>query len=147
MGWVVNATPWTLYPRERLGTHCIGSWVRPGSVWTGAEYLAPIGIRSPDCPARSELLYRLSYPGPLCIYIYIYIYMYPHVYVYMCMYVCVYIFCVYVFYVCVYIYIYIYTVLCVCMYVCMYIHKHTYTHTHTNVNTLMCKQRTEPVLI
>jgi hypothetical protein len=36
----------------------------PGLVWTGAEYLAPTGIRSPDRPARSESLYRLSYPGP-----------------------------------------------------------------------------------
>jgi hypothetical protein len=26
--------------------------------------LAPIGIRAPDRPARSESLYRLSYPGP-----------------------------------------------------------------------------------
>jgi hypothetical protein len=25
----------------------------------------PTGIRSPDRPARSEWLYRLSYPGPL----------------------------------------------------------------------------------
>ena len=29
MGWVVNATPRPLYPRERPGTHCIGSWVGP----------------------------------------------------------------------------------------------------------------------
>jgi hypothetical protein len=29
----------------------------PGPVWTGAENLAPTGIRSPDRPARSELLY------------------------------------------------------------------------------------------
>ena len=35
----------------------------PGTVWTGEENLAPTGIRSPDRPARSELLYRLSYPG------------------------------------------------------------------------------------
>ena len=34
----------------------------PGPVWTGAENLAPTGIRSPDCPAHSQLLYRLSYP-------------------------------------------------------------------------------------
>jgi len=27
MSWVVNATPWPLYPWERLCTHCIGSWV------------------------------------------------------------------------------------------------------------------------
>ena len=33
-------------------------------VWTGAENLAPTRIRYPACPARSEALYRLSYPGP-----------------------------------------------------------------------------------
>ena len=36
----------------------------PEPVWTGVENLAPTGIRSPDRPARSESLYRLSYPGP-----------------------------------------------------------------------------------
>jgi hypothetical protein len=36
----------------------------PRSLWTGAENLAPTGIRSPNRPARSESLYRLSYPGP-----------------------------------------------------------------------------------
>jgi hypothetical protein len=36
----------------------------PGPVWTGAENLAPTGIRSPDRPARSESLYRQRYPGP-----------------------------------------------------------------------------------
>ena len=34
----------------------------PGPVWTGAENLAPTGIRSPDRPARSKSLYRLGYP-------------------------------------------------------------------------------------
>jgi len=34
-----------------------------GPVWTGAENLAPTGIRFLDRPARSESLYRLSYPG------------------------------------------------------------------------------------
>ena len=29
----------------------------PGPVWMGAENLTPTGIRSPDRPARSELLY------------------------------------------------------------------------------------------
>ena len=33
----------------------------PGPVWTGVENLVPTGIRSPDRPARSQLLYRLSY--------------------------------------------------------------------------------------
>jgi hypothetical protein len=33
----------------------------PGPVWTGAKNLAPTGFRSPDRPARSQSLYRLSY--------------------------------------------------------------------------------------
>jgi hypothetical protein len=33
----------------------------PGPVWTGAENLAPTGIRSPDRPTRSQSLYRLRY--------------------------------------------------------------------------------------
>jgi hypothetical protein len=37
----------------------------PRWVWTSAANLAtPTGIRSPDRPARTESLYRLSYPGP-----------------------------------------------------------------------------------
>jgi hypothetical protein len=57
----------TRYPLyRRLG----GS---PGLVWTDAENLVPTGIRSPDRPPRSELLYRLRYPGPassiICVYI------------------------------------------------------------------------------
>ena len=37
----------------------------PGPVQTGVKNLASTGIRSPDRPARSQSLYRLSYPGPL----------------------------------------------------------------------------------
>jgi hypothetical protein len=33
----------------------------PGPVWTDAENLAAIGIRSPNRPARSQSLHRLSY--------------------------------------------------------------------------------------
>ena len=36
----------------------------PGPVWTCAENFSSTGIRSPDLPARSESLYRLSYPDP-----------------------------------------------------------------------------------
>jgi hypothetical protein len=36
----------------------------PGPVWRGAEYLATTRIRSPDRQARSQSLYRLSYPPP-----------------------------------------------------------------------------------
>jgi hypothetical protein len=35
----------------------------PGPVWTGAENLAPIGIRYPDRQARSQSLYGPSYPA------------------------------------------------------------------------------------
>ena len=33
----------------------------------GAENLAHTGSRSPDCPARSESLYRLRYRGSRCV--------------------------------------------------------------------------------
>ena len=36
----------------------------PGPVWMCPEDLSHTHIRSPDRPARSEWLYRLSYPGP-----------------------------------------------------------------------------------
>ena len=37
----------------------------PGSVWTGAENLAPIGIRSPDRPASSSVAIPTELPDPL----------------------------------------------------------------------------------
>jgi hypothetical protein len=40
------------------------AWWPAGQVSTGAENLVPIGFRSSDRPARTESLYRLSYPGP-----------------------------------------------------------------------------------
>jgi hypothetical protein len=46
----------TRYPLYKAG------WASE-PVWTGAENLAPNGIRSPDRPPRSESLYRLPYPG------------------------------------------------------------------------------------
>jgi len=39
-----------------------------GPVWTDAENLAPTGIRFPDRPARSQSLYRLSYPAHFLVY-------------------------------------------------------------------------------
>jgi len=41
---------------KRSGTHCAGGWVGPISL---------TGIRSPDLPASSELLYLLRYAGGL----------------------------------------------------------------------------------
>ena len=62
MGWVVNATPRPLYPRERPVIHCIGRWVGLTAGLAGAENLSPTGIRSLEGPTRSESLYRLRYP-------------------------------------------------------------------------------------
>ena len=67
MGWVVNATPRPLYPRERPGTHCIGGWVVFRASLDRCGKSAPTGILSSDRPSRSESLYRLSYPGPRCV--------------------------------------------------------------------------------
>jgi len=65
-GWVVNATPRPLYPQERPGTHCTGAGWASRPVWRVVENIAPpTGIRSPDSPARSESLYRLSHAGPV----------------------------------------------------------------------------------
>jgi len=43
MGWVVNATPRPLYPRERPGTHWIGGWLglRAGLDWCRKSRLPP----------------------------------------------------------------------------------------------------------
>jgi hypothetical protein len=43
----------------------------PRMVWTGAENLAPTGIRSPDHPARSQSLYLLSYPARSLVWYYL----------------------------------------------------------------------------
>jgi len=55
---VVNATARPHYPMERPGTHCIRSWF-----WTGAEYLAPTRMLSPDRLSRSESLHDRATPG------------------------------------------------------------------------------------
>ena len=57
-GWSTTR-PGRFAPKEREEA----GWA-PGLIWTGAEYLAPTGIRSPDHPARNKSLYRLRYPGP-----------------------------------------------------------------------------------
>ena len=76
--WVVNATPQSIYPRERDTLPIVqdAGWA-PGQFWTGVENLATTGLRSPYRPARSESLHRLSYPGPhLNMYTYVYRYVY-----------------------------------------------------------------------
>ena len=48
-----------------------------GPVWTGGKS-RPHRDSIPDHPARSQSLYRLSYPAHIYIYIYIYIYTHAH---------------------------------------------------------------------
>ena len=44
--------------------HDHGTRVAPQPVWTGAENLAPTGIRSSDRPARSPVAIPTELPGP-----------------------------------------------------------------------------------
>jgi hypothetical protein len=62
--------PAALCPGDRTpGTHCTGGWVGPradvDTEVTGKNPLPLPGIepRPPGRPARSQTLYRLSYPG------------------------------------------------------------------------------------
>ena len=63
-GWGVSVTPRAIFTPGQDSVPIVqeAGWAS-GPVWTGAENLAPTGIRSPDRPARSQSLYRLSYPA------------------------------------------------------------------------------------
>jgi hypothetical protein len=54
--------PWLLFTPGKDPVPAVqeAGWA-PGPVWTGAENLAPTGIRFPDRPACSQSLYRLRY--------------------------------------------------------------------------------------
>jgi hypothetical protein len=56
-GWVVSATPWLLYSRERDGLPIVqeAEWI-PESVWIGAENLSHTGIQSSDRIACRKFL-------------------------------------------------------------------------------------------
>ena len=64
MGWGVSVTPRPLFTLVKDPVSIVqeAGWAL-GPVWTGVENLGPTGIRSPDRPARSQSLYRLSYPA------------------------------------------------------------------------------------
>jgi hypothetical protein len=55
--------PWPLLTsgKDPVPTVQEAGWA-PGPVWTVVENIAPTGIHSPDCPARSQSLYQLNYP-------------------------------------------------------------------------------------
>jgi len=63
-GWHVSVTSRPLFTqgKDPVTIAQEAGWA-PGPVWTGAENLAPTGIRSLDCPARSQSLYQLHYPA------------------------------------------------------------------------------------
>jgi hypothetical protein len=53
-GWGVSVTPWPIItPRKDLVPLVKETGWAPEPVWTGAENLAPTGIRSPDRPKRT----------------------------------------------------------------------------------------------
>jgi hypothetical protein len=59
--------PAALPERAPVGTHCIGGWVllRAGlDAVAKRKFPSPRSDSNPDHPARSQSLYRLSYPGP-----------------------------------------------------------------------------------
>jgi hypothetical protein len=59
-----SVSPWPLStPGKDLAPIVQEAGWAPEPVWTGAENLTPTGIRSPDSPACSQSLYRLSYPA------------------------------------------------------------------------------------
>jgi hypothetical protein len=62
---VVKAMPQPLYPwkKDLVPTVQEAGWA-PGQIWLGAENLALTMVRSSDCPACSESLYRLCFSGP-----------------------------------------------------------------------------------
>jgi hypothetical protein len=64
-GWVVSSTPQPHFDpgKDPLPIVQEAAWA-PGPVWTGAENLAPNGIRSPDRPARSSAAIPTELPSP-----------------------------------------------------------------------------------
>jgi hypothetical protein len=69
VGELSASSPGRFAPRERApGAHCIGSWVnsRAGVDDVERRQILPVWrleLRSLGRPARSQSLYRLSYPG------------------------------------------------------------------------------------
>ena len=63
-GWGVSVMPRPIFTPGKDPVPIVqeAGWAQ-ATVWTGAVNLAHTGIRSPDRPARSQSLYRLSYPA------------------------------------------------------------------------------------
>jgi hypothetical protein len=63
--WWLASHPGCITPRKDPATIAQEARWSPGPVWMCATNLAPTGIRSPDRPACSQSLYRLSYQAHL----------------------------------------------------------------------------------
>ena len=77
-GWGISVTPRPLFPLGKDPVPILqeAGWAL-GSVWMGAESLAPTGIRSPDRQACSQSLYRPRYPAIMWqVWIYIFMLLY-----------------------------------------------------------------------
>ena len=82
-GLVLSSTPRPLFTPGKDPVPIVqqAEWA-PGPVWTGGKS-RPHRDSIPDRPARSQSLYRLSYPAVIRLYIYIvYIYIYIYIYTY-----------------------------------------------------------------
>jgi hypothetical protein len=69
MVWVVNATPWPLYPRERRGTHSVGGWVDPraGLDGYGKSRPPPRTVKRVAIPTELSRSSMHQYaPNPVC---------------------------------------------------------------------------------
>ena len=64
-GWGVSVTPRSLFTSGKDPVPIVqeAGWA-PGPVWTGAENLAPTGIRSPDRPVPLPVAIPTELPGP-----------------------------------------------------------------------------------
>jgi hypothetical protein len=60
LGTIIGEGPFYTLGKDQVPIVQEAGW-DAGPVWTGAENLAPTGIRSPDRPARSQSLNGLSY--------------------------------------------------------------------------------------
>jgi preprotein translocase subunit SecG len=60
MGWVVSTTPRSLYPRERPGTHCIGTRLLRILTWILLQRNSADGV------ARSTEIPATVYHSPFC---------------------------------------------------------------------------------
>ena len=69
-GCVVSSTPRPYFTHRKDSVPIVqeAGWA-PEPVWTGAENLAPTGIRSPDRPARSSVAIATELPGRRLFYV------------------------------------------------------------------------------